>query len=187
MDSKNFTPIPITDEQAHAVYRPYYSESNGMGLKPLFDGLIDSQQSCMLLSEQVKCAPSSLHSKLLYAIKWLSENHAEKEKYENFRKKVVFKRTPRGVNIVFKSSLPTLSQQITPIAIATEIKKLAWLDMFMAWTGAAKELDVFDSAVVFGGTVNIDTESEQALIKICAPLGIELELNKELGKFRAMR
>jgi hypothetical protein len=61
------------------------------------------------------------------------------------------------------------------------------MERFVDWVTAAQAGDMFDSIVYFGGIVTITNEDEQALIKLGAQLVLELDINKELGKFRAMR
>lgn len=183
----NITPVPLSEAEQKQTYRPYYSEDNAMSLKSIFDNLISQPSNYFFSAVQAQCSPSTLNSKFLYAIKWLCDNHSEKEKYRALRERILIRRTGTGVNIVFREERPMLSSILTATMVADNTVKLSWFDTFVKWTTTAKEFDVFDSYQVFSGVVEITDSEEQALIKLCAPLGIELDVQKDAGKFKAMR
>ena len=183
----NLTPIPAVASQERAVYRPYYNEDNARSLQSLYELVFNDRQSYFISSAQAQCSPSALHNKLLYGIKWLAENGSEQEKFSTIRKHIVFRRSQDGVTIVW-NTVASILNKVQPQAVAKQTDQTRnWFDQFCDWARTAKDLDVFDSTLVYGGKLDLAESDEVALIKFCAPLGMELEVDRTLGKFRAMR
>tara|TARA_R110000868_G_scaffold39869_4_gene138436 strand:- start:13282 stop:13857 length:576 start_codon:yes stop_codon:yes gene_type:complete len=183
----NLVPVDI-DESASSTHRPYYTEFNALAVKPIFDSLIANNKSVFYSASQAGCSNSTLHSKLLYGIKWLCDNDANKEAYKDLKKKIFFKKVPAGIQIRFDTTKMMLANLAEVGKVVREDSaNTRWMDTFTSWIGTAKELDVFDSEKILGGRVDINDEAEMALIKVCAQLGCELDCKKSDGTFIVMK
>lgn len=183
---------PLPPQLDSTVYRPYYTEANSLLVKPIIDGLIESPRSVQYAASQLNCSAATLMNKFIYGIKYLRENgtEQEQEKYRLFSAQFSVKRTKIGIQLTYKPNAVKLSSSL----LATTGKTLAavsisetWMDTFTEWLGRAKELDTFDSELIYGGRIPLDGPAEHTLIKLCAQIGAELDCNKEEGKFRVMR
>lgn len=187
MNYKPLSSLPVDLTQLQTVsssYRPYYTEKNALAVKGVFDTYLASPKP-LLIPLQGGVTIRTLYSQVTYGVKWLAERHADRAKYTGLRQSIRIKQTDRGILIAPKTSSAT---PITSTAVSTlDTNPKSWMERFVDWVTAAQAGDMFDSIVYFGGIVTITNEDEQALIKLGAQLGLELDINKELGKFRAMR
>ncbi len=186
----NLTPLP--PQQTASVYRPYYTEANSLLIKPIIDELIQNPRSVQYASAQLGCSSATLSNKFIYGIKYLRENgeEAARDKYRLFSAQFSVKRTSIGIQITYKPGGQRMSSNTLATAsstLATAQVAISWMDTFTDWLSRAKELDQFDSELVYGGRVQITETDEQTLIKLCAQIGSELDCQRGEGKFRVMR
>lgn len=170
-------------------YRPYYNERNALSLKPKFDQLLGARQSCVITD---RCSMSTLQTKLNDGLKWLClEWSGDREPYLLLRQLVTFRRFEQHIECVLKSedtkSLVVRNEAIVMTPIADDATKVTWLDTFAEWLGVAKEMAIFDSLTVYKGAIRINPEDEIALVRLCAPLGAELDINPNKQSFRVAR
>jgi len=171
---------------ATAVYRPYYTEKNAITLKAVFDDLIANPRNAFIDASEEGIGVSTLQNRILYGLLWLVENSDPEGKYKKFKNEYSTKRTAGGVLIQQKNSVRMLVPAKLVAIASSEVQK-SWLQVFTEWTTAAVDMEVFDSKERFGGKIEITNDGEAALVKLGAQLGLEMDISKETGSFKAMR
>jgi hypothetical protein len=183
------TPIDVANAITEAggtnPQRPYFTERTANLVQPMLDEIAAAKQSYFISAKSVECSASALHNKLNDGLRWLIHYHPDSAHYRELRACLKFRRLLHGVEVIYAEPTQYGTRAMQPIAHS--LAKQNYLDTFLAWTQTAKELDVFDSKEHFSGSIPITDEDQTALIKVCASLGIELDLNKANGTFRAMR
>lgn len=189
MFDQNITPLALSSllpvaKGATNAYRPYYSEVHGLSMQPVFDSLADSKVSTTINPLAFGISASTLHSKLNDALAWLIDNHPEKEKYITVRDCYKFGRRVNAIVVTYKAQDGKFGQ---PIFMAPAVTETSWFLVFTAWLTTATENDIFDSESRFGGVIKISPEQEMSVIKLCASVGAELEMDRDNGKFKVAK
>ena len=167
-----------------STYRPYYTERNALSVKGVFDTYFASPKPT-LVPIQGSITIRTLYNKVTYGLKWLADRSNDRAKYQAIRASIRMKQTDRGILLSPKSTdLGCLTSN--PVS-SLDTNPTSWVERFIDWVTNAKTGEIFDSLTYFNGVVNVSNEDEQALIKLGAQLGLEMDINKEQGKFRAMR
>jgi hypothetical protein len=179
------TPIdPATLGITRSTYRPYYTPRNGIAVKNILDQFAASPKTT-LIPVQGGASARTLYNRVIYGCKWLAECHSEAAKYKAIRDSIRFRQTDRGV-LLLPRDLEVAPITATPVS-ELDTKPTSWLDKFVEWVTTATEGQILDSVLYYGGILTITDGDEQALIKLGAQMGLELEIDKQHGKFRAMR
>lgn len=186
MDLKDLKALPIDESRLDlraSTYRPYFTENNANSVKHIFDTYLSDPRHTLVPASHSGYSVRTLYNRLWSGLKWLSERGLEPEKYKTLKDSISLRQTESGILILPKKTL----RDLTSIAVVDDNEKKKWFDKFVEWCGKAKENDLFDSYLFYGGVLSITDDDEKALIKFCAQTNVELDLNKKEGKFKAMR
>lgn len=186
MKLQTLTSIPEADP---SPYRPYFNQKNADKMRPVFDDILANPRNVFLsCADNDGVSVSTLQNRILYALRFLDEQGIE-PKYRELRSQITTRRRsePLGVVIIYKASTLAVKPAVSvSISLHKEDGK-HWFEEFTEWVNLAKPLELFDSLQQFSGIVEITEEYEKALIKLGAQTGMELDINRGNGSFRAMR
>lgn len=127
--------------------RSTYSPTNAEMFRKLFDDVIVSMQPQFIDAIVAGYTPNTLYIKMNDALKWLCDNHPEKDKYSLFRTRIAFTKTETGVHVRYKTTIANIQQRI--LQATGDSTQLGWKDDFMKWFETAKKYDIFERKGVF--------------------------------------
>lgn len=192
MSDQNINPLAVSAllpalAASTVAYRPYYSSVHAANMKPVLLKLDADKQSVVINPLAFGISASSLHSKLNDSLAWLVDNDEDKEGFARIRRCFKFGRRVNAIVVTYQPSKDTgvvsMSEAFTPISG----EATGWFNKVIEWLGSASEHEILDSVGRFGGLLKITTEEETGLIKLCASVGAELDMDKVGGKFRIAR
>jgi hypothetical protein len=152
--------------------RATYSPQNANDWKGLFDEMERNKHDMFVSSEDTLLKPNTLYIKLNDALKWLSENDSEKDKYAILRTRVVIGRKSNGVAITFKRVIANI--------VARSMQN--WADDFDKWFETAQEGDTFERQNIL-----VSDTQRQHVIGLMSGVGVTAEVEITTSSVRVMR
>lgn len=155
-------------DKANISNRPSYSPVNAEQFRGVFDDMMRTGTNRVIDSNLVGLKPATLYLKAQDALKWLSENDKDGEKYAVLRTRISIRRRTDGILIYFKPSVANIISKATSVAG----NQTTWKDDFIKWFQTAQPTDIFEHKEIC-----VTPEEKQWLLSLLSTVdGIEADI-----------